>query len=189
VLKVAANGSLLPVPGSPFPGNPTGHQLSINRSGTLLYINGEFGTLGVSSIASSGAVTAVPGSPFLVGSSTLPSISAFPPKECVFDFCLQDDSNGNRLQFSSVTGDYQFVNCSKGITLSGKGSVIFKSCKVELQDMGPDPKRPDRNVSAIVNTCNRSGSATIQIFSQSKTFLITDTNITGNTCVCPGVSG
>ncbi|HEU4391510.1 MAG TPA: CSLREA domain-containing protein, partial [Blastocatellia bacterium] len=76
----------------------------------------------------------------------------------LFDTCLQDDNNRNILRFNSTTGDYQFVNCSKGITLSGRGKVTPSFCKVTLQDSGP-AKTPDRSVSASVNVCSKVGSA------------------------------
>ncbi|HMG36464.1 MAG TPA: beta-propeller fold lactonase family protein [Blastocatellia bacterium] len=178
-LNVAANGSLSPITGSPFPGVGSGQQLSINQSGSLLYVNSAFGTLGVFSIASIGAVTAVPGSPFVVGSSTLPSVSAFPPKDCAFDFCLQDDSNGNLLKINSRTGDYQFTNCS-GFILTGTGTLIKQGSTLTLQHYATDRRVFAKNDGSV----NR-GSASIQVFSSGITFTIFDRNTANNTCSCP----
>ena len=108
----------------------------------------------------------------------------FPP---AFDICVQDDSNRTLLKFNSNTGAYVFQDCRKGTTLSGTG-VVQKNvqndfCKVSLFDTGPDPKRPDRNVQALVNTCTKKGNASVTI-SSSQMFTINDSNITNNTCAC-----
>jgi conserved repeat domain len=100
-----------------------------------------------------------------------------------FDICLQDERNGSILRIISSTGDYVFINCRKEITLTGRGTLNIQGCKVDLQDRGPDPKRPDRNVTASINTCTRQGSASVQILSQ--TFIIQDQDTSNNTCTCP----
>jgi hypothetical protein len=103
----------------------------------------------------------------------------------MFDICLQDDLTGNLLLFNSSTGDYQFSNCRKGLTITGTGVVAANGCKVQLSDTGPDPKRPDRNVSALANTCTRAGSASVQLLAIMKTFNISDSNMSNNVCACP----
>src|SRR5262249_10191830 len=103
-----------------------------------------------------------------------------------FDICIQDDSNGRVLKFNSITGEYQFFDPSKGISLTGAGKVTNDSggCKINLQDTGPIPKRPDRSVSVQVNRCTHKASASILILSTGATFSITDSNTTDNTCAC-----
>jgi uncharacterized delta-60 repeat protein len=96
-----------------------------------------------------------------------------------FDVCLQDDRNGNLLLFNSQTGDYQFSDCRKGFTLTGRGAVRIRFCKIELRD-----SRPDRNLSALANTCVMNGSASLQVFSPGRTFTISDSNTANNTCAC-----
>ena len=96
-----------------------------------------------------------------------------------FDICLQDDSNGNLLQFNSMTGDYEFSNCRKSFTLTGRGTVNIRFCKVELKDV-----ERDRNISVLVNTCTHAGTASVRDFSRNQTFTITDRDITNNTCSC-----
>jgi uncharacterized delta-60 repeat protein len=96
-----------------------------------------------------------------------------------FDFCLQDDRNGNLFQFDSATGDYQFLNCRKQITLIGRGMVSTRFCKVELQDV-----KRDRNISVLANICTHAGTASVQDFSRNQTFTISDRNIFNNTCAC-----
>lgn len=55
------------------------------------------------------------------------ALTAYPDRICepepVFDFCIQDESNGNLLKFNSTTGNYQFTNCST-LTLNGTASII-----------------------------------------------------------------
>jgi Right handed beta helix region len=96
-----------------------------------------------------------------------------------FDTCIQDDSNGNLLKINSSTGDYQFTNCA-GFTLSGTGSLVKKGSIATLQhnDSG-------RRVLARIDSSVNKATASIQVFSQSITFTITDRNTTNNTCACP----
>lgn len=95
-----------------------------------------------------------------------------------FDACLEDDSRGGVLQINSVSGDYQFTNC-QGVTMGGKGAVTIKGCLLTLQ-----ANAPDRRVLARLDTCMKTGTASLQLFSQGTTFSITDRNTTNNTCVC-----
>lgn len=106
-----------------------------------------------------------------------------------FDRCVQDDATGALLRFNSESGAYEFRDCRKGILLTGVG-VVTKSvnndfCKVTLSDSGPDAKRPDRNVQALVNTCTGRGDASVSIFSSGQSFSIGDSNVADNTCICP----
>lgn len=96
-----------------------------------------------------------------------------------FDICIQDDRNGNLLRFNSETGDYQFTDCRKGFTLSGRGAVRIRACKVELQDFGPD-----RNLSVLANTCTHIGTVSLQVSSPGRSFTVSDSDITNNTCGC-----
>jgi uncharacterized delta-60 repeat protein len=96
-----------------------------------------------------------------------------------FDICLQDDGNGNLLKFSSLTGDYVFSNCRKGITLTGRGTVKIRICKIELKD-----SQPDRNLSALSNPCVHNGVASMQVFSQGRAFVIVDGDTRNNVCSC-----
>lgn len=97
-----------------------------------------------------------------------------------FDICLQDDSNGNLLQFNSTTGDYQFTGCSAGLVLAGTGSLIQRGGVFTLQHYAAD-----RRVLARVDTTVNRGTASVQIFSQGATFTITDRNTMNNSCSCP----
>jgi uncharacterized delta-60 repeat protein len=96
-----------------------------------------------------------------------------------FDICIQDDRNGNLLQFNSETGDYQFRDCRKGFTLAGRGTVRIRACKVELQDSGRD-----RSLTVLANTCTHVGAVSLQVASPNRSFTVSDAVITNNTCGC-----
>lgn len=80
-----------------------------------------------------------------------------------FDVCLWDESARRLLQFNSATGRYQFRDCLKGITLSGSAVLVSNGCKTELFDTGPDPKRPDRSVYVLYNSCTNDASGAVQV--------------------------
>lgn len=95
-----------------------------------------------------------------------------------FDLCIQDDSNGNILQINTTTGDYQFTNCA-GLTIGGTGTLTKRGGLITLQH-----NAADRRVMASIDTSTKRATASIQLFSQGRTFSITDRNITNNTCAC-----
>ena len=95
-----------------------------------------------------------------------------------FDICIQDDSTGSIFKFNSTTGDYQFSNCS-GFTLSGTGTLIKRGSIITLQHYASD-----RRVLARIDTSVNKATASIQLFSPSATFTITDRNTANNTCAC-----
>ena len=101
----------------------------------------------------------------------------------VFDYVIVDDPSGKMLRFISSTGDYDFFDCRKAISLSGRGQVTITSCKTELRDTGPDPRHPDRNLAATGNPCTRVGSATITFGGTTHT--LNDPNMSGNNVGCP----
>jgi hypothetical protein len=95
-----------------------------------------------------------------------------------YNVCLQDDSNGNLLQFDSVSGAYQFTTCG-GLTLSGTGTLMQRGCTITLQDA-----RGDRRLLASFDSCAHRGSATVQATTRGITFTITDRNTANDTCAC-----
>jgi uncharacterized delta-60 repeat protein len=110
-----------------------------------------------------------------------------PPPPPIFDICLQNDnSNAGRLifKFNSATGAYEFVDCSKGVVLSGTGTIAVNSCKLDLTDLGP-VKPSDRNISVLVNPCTKKGTVTITIKSPARMYGFTDNDITQGSCACP----
>jgi hypothetical protein len=101
----------------------------------------------------------------------------------VYNYVIVDDSNGKILRFDSVTGDYDFLDCRKASSLSGRAIVTITGCKTELRDMGSVPRSPDRNVMALANTCLRTGNATITY--AGITHALNDPNLSNNTAFCP----
>lgn len=97
-----------------------------------------------------------------------------------FQICLQKGSAV--FTFNTSTGEYLFFDCSKGISLTGIGTLSESFCKLTLTDRGPVPKRPDRNISISINTCSRTGSASI-VFPGSA-YTIADSDIDSGICGC-----
>ena len=101
----------------------------------------------------------------------------------VFDYVIKDDTNGQLLRFDSGTGEYDFFDCRKNLSLHGVGVVTINSCKTTMTDTGPDPKRPDRNLLVQANWCTRTGSATLTY--QGATRTLNDPNLSNNIIGCP----
>src|SRR5215813_2835162 len=96
----------------------------------------------------------------------------------VFDVCLQDDSNSNRvLLFNSLTGDYRF--CCDGLTFTGKGSAIRKGSICTLTQYAVD-----RRVQATVDGAMHKGTASLQAPPGSLLCSITDRDTRNNSCAC-----
>jgi DNA-binding beta-propeller fold protein YncE len=185
VLNVAPEGSLSLAPGSPYilsnrDSDRIPEDLETDRAGKYLFTANDDGTLSVFSIAGSGTLNEVSGSPFPNHNGFGVSIAVYPAKSCspAFNLCIQDDSNGNLLQVNTTTGDYQFTNCG-GLTLGGTGTVTKRGSQITLQH-----NAPDRRVMATLDTSTNRATASIQLFSQGRTFSITDRDITNNTCAC-----
>ncbi len=122
----------------------------------------------------------------------------------VFDVCLQDESNGNQIQFNSTTGDYIFclprsaaavfpsvvagdsgraAIAFYGTSPSDASAVAWTGCTLTLQH-----NAADHSVFAQMNSCTQTGNATLQSASRKIKFTITDRNMADNTCTCgPGV--
>jgi len=96
-----------------------------------------------------------------------------------FDSCIQDDSNGNLLQFNSVTGDYKFTACATGLTLSGKAVIKVKGCKTKIQ-----AAPADHSLAVTIKTCKGNASATIEVPATMQTYTITDSHTADNDCAC-----
>ncbi|HKP85152.1 MAG TPA: hypothetical protein VJZ26_03590 [Blastocatellia bacterium] len=103
-----------------------------------------------------------------------------------FDFCVQDDNvPGRFIKINSTSGAYEFNDCGKGVVFSGTGVVSTSFCKITLSDRGPNPKRPDRSVSVLVNPCTGKGDASIRTPGTLNTIVLDDSNVFDNTCECP----
>ena len=96
-----------------------------------------------------------------------------------FDSCIQDDSNGNLLQFNSATGDYKFTACATGLTLTGKAAIKVKGCKTKI-----NAAAADHNLTVLIKTCKGNASATVSVTATAQTFAITDSRTADNDCAC-----
>lgn len=96
-----------------------------------------------------------------------------------FNACVQDDSSGSILQFSSVTGAYQFSDCH-GFVATGTARLTVRGSITTLQD-----NQNDRRVLATIDRSANRATASLQFFSPGRQFTITDRNITNNMCSCP----
>lgn len=95
-----------------------------------------------------------------------------------FDICVQDDSNGSFLQLNTTSGDYQFSTCS-GITLTGRGQLRKRGGVITLQH-----NASDRRLLATVDTSLKTATASVQLFSEGRTFMLIDRTITDDVCHC-----
>jgi photosystem II stability/assembly factor-like uncharacterized protein len=186
----------------PFLGNAIGDAFvtKLNATGTAFdystYLGGGTGPTGIEGADFGDDIAVDAGGNAYVTGSTSSSIfpttpgafqiarngshaDAFVSKISVFDICLQDDANGNLLEFNSTTGEYKFSNCRKKFTLTGRGTVSTKFCKVELK-----ANAPDHSITALANTCVHNGSATVQVSAQRQTYTISDKNTANNSCSC-----
>jgi hypothetical protein len=96
----------------------------------------------------------------------------------IFDYVIVDDTNGKLLRFVSTTGDYDFFDCRKNKSVSGRGVVTISSCKTELRDT-----KPDRTLTVLTNPCTKAGNATVVY--QGVTHTLTDANLSNNLVKCP----
>src|SRR5262249_44002305 len=103
-------------------------------------------------------------------------------KVTVFDICLQDVTTGDMLKYNSVTGDYQFIRCSPGLTLSGTGQISVSGSLVRLTD-----NQPGWKVTATFLKGQSTGSAIITlIIGPGITQPIRINSMgTNPTCMCP----
>ena len=81
-MRVAPDGSLSLVPGSPFATNPAGFPalLATTADGAFLYASDNFSLSGYA-VAGDGSLTPVPGSPLVTGEAG-PALVVYPPKSC-----------------------------------------------------------------------------------------------------------
>src|SRR5262245_15411004 len=92
--------------------------------------------------------------------------------------CLQDDSNGNTLQFSTADGTYTFTG--PAFSLTGTGTVKIRGCTVVLIDV-----KVDLRAQATVDLCGQKGKAAAQTFNPNLVRTIIDRNTANDTCGAP----
>jgi hypothetical protein len=93
--------------------------------------------------------------------------------------CIQDDSSGDQLTFSSERGTFLFRSCRLGFTLTGRGTATRKASQVSLIDF-----EPHLRVLAKYDESTKKGSASVVFFPSNFSTTIIDRNITDNTCEC-----
>jgi hypothetical protein len=104
----------------------------------------------------------------------------------VFSFCLQDDSSpGNVVFVNAFTGDYVF--CSGGAQIaSGRGNLTVRACQFDIDNTKGNRKVHIHGDMAAANG-NGAGSAFIQKTTGQMIILITDKNMSNNSCSCSSV--
>lgn len=90
--------------------------------------------------------------------------------------CLQDDKDGGTLLLNTTTGAYFFTQ-SGGATVEGRGELAKKGCVITLTD-----NEPDRKVMSRFDSCEKTGSATVELVLPKAKFTLTDKNTANNTC-------
>ena len=100
-----------------------------------------------------------------------------------YNLCLQDEATGELFKLNSQTGDYQFTRCgAQPITLAGRAKLKLKKsgCLIKLSHVSSGGE-----VTASINTCRKSGAASVRIAATGQTFAISDSDISNNSCACP----
>jgi hypothetical protein len=98
-----------------------------------------------------------------------------------FDICIQNDGGPGTLLFNSKTGDYIF--CCGTKVLTGRATVAKSGCTITLTQSGPD-----RRLRAVVDTCLKKATASLQFPVGITICTIIDRNITDNSCQCAPAS-
>jgi hypothetical protein len=96
-----------------------------------------------------------------------------------FDLCLQDESADSLLQINTATGEYQFTSCGTKVILGGSGRLSVKGSSILLTH-----EAADRQVSAKVDMVMKRATASIQLLSAGQSYIITDRDISNNSCTC-----
>lgn len=118
----------------------------------------------------------------------------------VFDFCLQDDNNGNSIILNRETGDYIF--CQGPSSLVGANPISLSTIDSpggNLPDLRRDTADYVRRSGTItaaefnfggghihlqIDDYTHTGNATVQTSNPKRTFTITDRDTRNNTCAC-----
>jgi hypothetical protein len=100
----------------------------------------------------------------------------------VYNICLKGTSPDDIFQFNSVTGQYRFIECSSGYTVTGTGSLSTVDNVVTVSGTASNCK-----VEASFNLGQLTGTATITLTSSggvSQTIRIVDNTSMGKGCAC-----
>jgi hypothetical protein len=118
------------------------------------------------------------------GSESLLAVQGSPVEPITFK-CAQSRRGDLVLEIDSSSGDYRFIECAKGLTVSGKGEIKTESCRMTLKDGGADSKNPDRMLSVLINQCTKTADVKFEWFATRQKFAFIDTDVTNNKCSCP----
>jgi hypothetical protein len=103
----------------------------------------------------------------------------------IFDICIQDEGGAGLLRFSSVSGDYEFIRCANGFTVSGKGNVSINGCIVNLNGGSANTPPGGHSIQATADRCTHAGNGSVRLPATKTVYAVADHDITNNTCACP----
>lgn len=128
--SIASNGSMVPVPGSPFAGGHLPNSLAVDPSGKFLFVAPKGGTtiLGYA-IGPNGALTPVPGSPFSQASAPI-AVTVHPNGKFVYVTSSGDNVFGYRLDsngtLTAVPGSpFTAGSVPVSIAVEPKGKYVY----------------------------------------------------------------
>jgi hypothetical protein len=145
VWNVDPAGALSALPGSPFSvaGSIFPAGMATNKAGTFLFVAGFNNLISAFSVASSGALTPVAGSPFsngFPGATGLSSLAVFPPKTC----CPAPGIGGASATPNILwPPNHKFVEVTVGYGVSGYCS---NNCALTVSSNEPENTR-DRSTA------------------------------------------
>jgi 6-phosphogluconolactonase (cycloisomerase 2 family) len=159
MFTILSDGTLTPVPGSPFPVPGAGvvGGIDINNAGTLLFsgnaISGQRGVINVFNITLNGALTPIPGSPFIMGgwNSNVVLLSA-----------------DERFLFISN----QNTNTLTQLFVADNGTLTLPPSALRLNPGGAYPQQMVMNQAATLLYVN-NGNGTVSVFSTPSNAYIT----------------
>jgi len=93
--------------------------------------------------------------------------------------CIQDDSSRDNIRFSPTFGIYEFTSCRFAFTLTGRGTITKRGTVVTLSDYSGGIR-----VLARFDEAVGKGSAFVQYTPFNFSSVITDRNLSDNTCDC-----
>jgi hypothetical protein len=126
-------------------------------------------------------VTAANASPTVCTTPYRVTVTGLP----TFAQSIQDATTGDTLFFDCETGNYTFVSCATGATVSGRlGCIVGPDGCTTFIGGGGGNKGGGAQVFGTINTCTGEASASIRL-PNGTTFNLNDTDITNNSCFCP----
>lgn len=100
----------------------------------------------------------------------------------VYDISMKDPTAHNIFQINSKTGEYRFIRCSDGFTLSGKGTLNIVNSIVSVAD-----SRSGWKIQGMFSLSQLTGTATVTLTPApgiSQSYRIVDNTSRGKACTC-----